>query len=63
MIVLLPDAKDGLKNLEQNLSNIELYEFSKKMSIHRVTLKLPRFKIEQSLELKETLSNVRIYYI
>lgn len=60
MIVLLPDAKDGLKNLEDNLSKIELYEISKEMSRYRVTVKLPRFKTEQSIELKETLSNVKI---
>lgn len=61
MIILLPDAKDGLKNLEDNFSKIKLHEISNKMSQYHVTVKLPRFKLEQSLDLKETLSNVIIY--
>jgi len=58
MIILLPDAKDGLKDLENNFSKIKLHEISNKMTQHHVTVKLPRFKLEQSLQLEETLSNV-----
>lgn len=61
MIILLPDAKDGLKNLENNFSKIKLHEISNKMSQYHVTVKLPRFKLEQSLDLKETLTKVIIY--
>lgn len=53
MIILLPDAKDGLKNLENNFSKIKLHEITKKMSTYDVNVKLPRFKIEQSFELGE----------
>jgi len=60
MIILLPDEKDGLKNLENNFSKIKLHEISNKMSQYYVTVKLPRFKLEHSMELKETLSNVSI---
>jgi len=60
MIILLPDAKDGLKDLENNLSKINLNDISNKMSQYHVTVKLPRFKLEQSLELGDTLSNVSI---
>uniref|UniRef100_A0A481MQK4 Serpin n=1 Tax=Nipponaphis monzeni TaxID=196483 RepID=A0A481MQK4_9HEMI len=58
MMILLPDAKDGLKNLENNFSKINLHDISKKMSKYHVTVKLPRFKLEQTLQLKETLSNL-----
>jgi len=60
MIILLPDDKDGLKNLENNFSKIKLHEISKKMSEYHVTVKLPRFKLEKSLQLKDTLSKVNI---
>jgi len=60
MIILLPDAKDGLKDLENNLSKINLNDISNKMSQYHVTVKLPRFKLEQSLQLEDTLSNVSI---
>lgn len=60
MIILLPDEKDGLKKLESNFSKIKLHEISKKMSEYHVTVKLPRFKLEQSLELKDILTKVSI---
>lgn len=58
MIILLPDEKDGLKNLENNFSKIKLHEISNKMSKYKVTVKLPSFKLEQSFELENTLQNV-----
>ncbi|XP_060838645.1 serpin B4-like isoform X4 [Rhopalosiphum padi] len=58
MIILLPDAKDGLKELENNFSKINLHDISKKMTQYHVTVKLPRFKLEQSLQLEEVLSNL-----
>ncbi|KAL4149577.1 hypothetical protein QTP88_003503 [Uroleucon formosanum] len=58
MIILLPDAKDGLKELENNLSKINLNDISNKMSQYHVTVKLPRFKLEQSLQLEDTLSKL-----
>lgn len=60
MLILLPDAKDGLKDLENNFSKINLREISNNMSTYHVTVKLPRFKLEQSFELNEVLSNVCI---
>ncbi|NP_001156102.2 serine protease inhibitor 4-like isoform X1 [Acyrthosiphon pisum] len=58
MIILLPDAKDGLNTLENNFSKINLHEISKNMTQHYIRVKLPSFKLEQSLQLKETLSNL-----
>lgn len=60
MIILLPEAKDGLKNLENNLSKIKINEIIQKMRVYVVDVKLPRFKMDHSLQLKETLSNVSI---
>lgn len=60
MIILLPDAKDGLKNLENNLSKIKIHEIIRKMTAYEVGVKLPRFKIVHSLQLKKTLTNVSI---
>lgn len=58
MMILLPDAKDGLQELENNFSKINLHDISKKMTQYHVTVKLPRFKLEHSLQLEEVLSNV-----
>lgn len=58
MIILLPDSKDGLQNLENNLSKLNLHEISNKLAIHEVLVHLPTFNIEQSLELENILSSV-----
>ena len=59
MIILLPDDKDGLANLEANLTadhlaNLRLHPHSQ----NDVKVALPRFKLEESASLKETLSNM-----
>lgn len=60
MIILLPDDKDGLKSLEKNLLNINLHDIFKQMNQYHVSVKLPSFKIEQSLYLEEAFTRVRI---
>lgn len=61
-MILLPDAKDGLQELENNFSKINLHDISKKMTQYHVTVKLPRFKLEHSLQLEDVLSNVSKYH-
>lgn len=63
MIIILPDEKDGLKKIEDNFSKINVHEISNKMAGYHVTVKLPRFKLEQSLQTEEILSNVCILYL
>ncbi|CAI6353357.1 unnamed protein product [Macrosiphum euphorbiae] len=58
MIILLPEAKDGLEILENNLSIINLHAISNNMTQTYVYVKLPRFKLEQSVQLEKTLSNL-----
>jgi serpin B len=45
MLVLLPDKKDGLGNLEASLSRRMLAECVARMAVRKVQLFLPRFKI------------------
>ncbi|XP_050535807.1 leukocyte elastase inhibitor-like [Daktulosphaira vitifoliae] len=56
MIILLPDSKDGLNTLEKNLFKIS--DLKNKMMTHNVTVTMPKFKIEQSFKLKNTLSEM-----
>lgn len=58
MVILLPDAKDGLKDLELNLSKIKLPDILDNMTKYKVQVKLPRFRLEQSIDLSEILSTV-----
>lgn len=58
MIIILPDEKDGLKNIENNFLKINLNEILNKMAGYHVNVKLPRFKLEQSIQTKGILSKV-----
>ncbi|XP_030859634.2 serpin B3 [Gorilla gorilla gorilla] len=60
MIVLLPNEIDGLQKLEEKLTAEKLMEWT---SLHNmretpVHLHLPRFKVEESYDLKGTLSTM-----
>lgn len=56
MIILLPDSKDGLSNLEDHLS--EINGLDDKLTTHSVTVSIPKFKFEQSIKLRKTLEQV-----
>ncbi|XP_057555364.1 serpin B3-like isoform X2 [Hippopotamus amphibius kiboko] len=58
MVVLLPDEVDGLQKLEDQLTAEKLMEWtnSENMREHDVDLHLPRFKVEESYDLKDTLT-------
>lgn len=45
MLVLLPDRKDGLRDLEKKLSTRMLHDCVEQMEVREVKLFLPRFKI------------------
>ncbi|XP_058412607.1 serpin B3-like [Diceros bicornis minor] len=57
MILLLPNEVDGLKKLEDKLTAEKLIEWtsSQNMSEKKVELHLPRFKVEESYKLNDTL--------
>ncbi|XP_050532596.1 serpin B4-like isoform X2 [Daktulosphaira vitifoliae] len=55
MVILLPDAIDGLRNLENHLSKIRFSVLLENMDTFEVSVKLPRFKLEKSIDLKNVL--------
>ncbi|XP_049526730.1 LOW QUALITY PROTEIN: leukocyte elastase inhibitor A-like [Dermacentor silvarum] len=61
MVVLLPDTVEGLSNLEESLSAEKISELLKGLWEHSdVKLYLPKFKLEQTVNLKQTLSAMGI---
>ena len=50
MVVLLPDTKDGLWDLEARVTATMLQECFRRMVVHEVRLSLPRFKMTCGLE-------------
>ncbi|XP_070173130.1 leukocyte elastase inhibitor-like isoform X3 [Littorina saxatilis] len=55
MLILLPDAKDGLGQLEEQLTAADLEKVRKNLHSVKVNLKLPKFSVESSFALKDIL--------
>ncbi|XP_010335044.1 serpin B3 isoform X2 [Saimiri boliviensis] len=60
MIVLLPNEPDGLQKLEEKLTAEKLMKWTSLQNMRevRVNLHLPRFKVEEAYDLKDTLSTM-----
>ena len=63
MMIILPNKKDGLYALESKLNEIKLRELSKRASISDVILKIPKFKIEFDINMKEPLKKVSYCFL
>lgn len=60
MIVLLPNKYDGLEELEKKLENYNLTSIPSQMRNRKVSLSLPRFKLETEIDLTGILSEVMV---
>ncbi|MEM1034496.1 MAG: serpin family protein [Myxococcota bacterium] len=60
MVVLLPDARDGLPALERKLDAAQLSSWMKGMKYERLALALPKFEIDpaRAIDLTETLTSM-----
>jgi serpin B len=58
MVVVLPKARDGLRNLEQRLTGKELREIISRLEQRRVDVQLPRFTVRAPTDLKNILSKM-----
>lgn len=58
MIILLPDAVDGLAELETKLKSVDLSETFLCFSETKTQVQLPKFKLETTLQLNNILKKV-----
>lgn len=58
MVILLPSKPDGLPNLERNLTTANLEKWLSVSEQTQVKVWLPKFKFEQRVNLKDTLSKM-----
>lgn len=58
MVVILPDDIEGLSALEAKLETVDLSEKIRYMEEPTVTVALPKFKMEETMELNEILKSV-----
>jgi serpin B len=56
--IILPDSKTGLAELESKLQQVNLNEALSSLLYRHVKLEIPKFKIENKIDLKEVLQNL-----
>lgn len=59
-MILRPNAREGLTDLEENLTQLNLTAMKKKMSEVYIHIAVPKFKIDATIDLKNVLAEV--YY-
>lgn len=62
MIIILPIEMDGLAEVEKKLANINLAEEFNQLYEVTVNLSLPKFKLEETIDVKKLLQEVVIIY-
>lgn len=60
MVFILPNKRDGLAEVEAKLASADLYAIDNGLHSVEVEVSLPRFKLEESLELVDYLQVVSI---
>lgn len=58
MIIILPDEIDGLAELEAKLDSVDLFDELNYLQQPTVTVALPRFKLEKTMDLNDILKSV-----
>jgi serpin B len=58
LVIVLPEQKDGIKNLEEKLVSTSLTQLTKNLYKNVIDLSLPKFKLETSMDLNEILSEI-----
>jgi serpin B len=58
MVIVLPKAVDGLARMEAELTLPKLEAWLAKLSSHRVQVSLPKFRLTEQIELKDTLTEL-----
>lgn len=60
MMIILPNQRNGLAEVESKLHTIDLAEISSTLRSQEVNVELPKFKIEFDINLNEPLKKVKI---
>jgi len=58
MIVVLPKARDGLRNLEKRLTGKQLRDIISRMEQRQVKVQLPKFSVRSQIDLTSTLTKM-----
>lgn len=57
-LILLPDSKTGLTELENKLNKVDLNKIHSNLHFREITIEIPKFRIEFDIEMKEPLQKM-----
>ncbi|KAH8297441.1 hypothetical protein KR044_011862, partial [Drosophila immigrans] len=60
MFVLLPQEREGIKELAEKLKTVNLVDLADKLVVEEVHVKFPKFKVDYSIELADKLKQLGI---
>ncbi|EDW01801.1 serine protease inhibitor 42Dd [Drosophila grimshawi] len=60
MLVLLPQEREGLKELAEKLKSVNLVDLADKLVVEEVQVKFPKFKVDYSVDLGDKLKQLGI---
>ncbi|KAK3886863.1 hypothetical protein Pcinc_008976 [Petrolisthes cinctipes] len=60
MVFVLPDEKEGLQSVESKMAEMNLKEIDQRLRSVEVKVTIPKFKLEESIELVDTLKQLGI---
>lgn len=63
MVIVLPNKKSGIVELQQKLAAFNIDEVISNIAVSPVLIKIPKFKIESTFDLKQLLSEVTEYAV
>lgn len=58
LLLVLPNKLDGLNQLEAKLVHTDLESLLKDLSLAKVDVTIPKFKLEYDIDLKDSLKSV-----
>lgn len=58
MMIILPNKKNGLSDLESKIDQVNFQDLAKSLQEEEVVVKIPKFKIESSIQMKDILQKV-----
>ena len=58
MLVILPDDTDGLKQLEDSISHVQIWQWRQNLNEQSVLVSMPKFQISEKHDLKEPLKSL-----
>jgi len=58
MVVVVPDAIEGLPEIEARFADLDLNQILKEGRKREIILTMPKFKLEQTIELNDILQKV-----